>query len=142
MKFYHFNFFILFILISARILASSDSLLVKIGSSGIAADEFQQRFELIPQVSRGAKKDFEQGKSDLLYSLIAEKLWAYEAEALKLDTSDIMQITFKTIEKMFVRDALYKIEIADKIKITNEEKLKGLKRISFVLDLDVIHFAD
>jgi parvulin-like peptidyl-prolyl isomerase len=142
MKFYHFRFITIFILTSARILASGDSLLVKIGPSGITADEFQQRFELIPQVSGGAKNDLEQRKSDLLYSLIAEKLWAYEAEALKLDNSDIMQITFKTIEKMFVRDALYKIEIADKIKITYEDKLEGLKRISFVLDLDVLHFAD
>ena len=142
MKFHHFNFFILFILTSARILASSDSLLVKIGSSGITADEFQQRFELIPQVSAGAKKDLEQKKSDLLYSLIAEKLWANEAEDLKLDTSDIMQITFKTIEKMFVRDALYKIEITDKIKITNEEKLEGLRRIYFNLDLEPLQFSD
>ena len=142
MKFHHFNFFILFILTSARILASSDSLLVKIGSSGITADEFQQRFELIPQVSAGAKKDLEQKKSDLLYSLIAEKLWANEAEDLKLDTSDIMQITFKTIEKMFVRDALYKIEITDKIKITNEEKLEGLRRIYFNLDLEPLQFND
>src|SRR3989339_142218 len=142
MKFHHFNFFILFTLTSARILASGDSLLVKIGSSGITTDEFQQRFELIPQVSAGAKKDLEQKKSDLLYSLIAEKLWAIEAEELKFDTSDIMQITFKAIEKMFVRDALYKIEISDKIKLSGEEKLEGLKRIYFVLDLDVLHFTD
>lgn len=142
MKFFHFNFFILFILISTRILASGDSLLVKIGSSGITTDEFQQRFELIPQVNAGAKKDLEQKKSDLLFSLIAEKLWANEAEELKLDTSDIMQITFKTIAKMFVRDALYKIEITDKIKLSEEEKLEGLKRIYFTLDLDVLHFTD
>ena len=142
MKFHHFNFFILFILISARILASGDSLLVKIGSSGITVDEFQQRFELIPQVSAGAKKELEQKKSDLLYSLIAEKLWANEAEELKLDTSDIMQITFKTVEKMFVRDALYKIEITDKIKITNEEKLEGLRRIYSNLNLEPIQISD
>src|SRR3990172_6349651 len=142
MKFHHFNFFILFTLTSAGILASGDSLLVKIGSSGITTDEFQQRFELIPQVSADAKKDLEQKKSDLLYSLIAEKLWANEAEDLKLDTSDIMQITFKTIEKMFVRDALYKIEITDKIKITNEEKLEGLRRIYFNLDLEPLQFSD
>ncbi len=142
MKFYHFNFFILVILISARILASGDSLLVKIGSSGITSDEFQQRFELIPQVIAGTKKDLEQKKTDLLYSLIAEKLWAKEAEYLKFDTSDIMRITFNTIEKMFVRDALYKIEITDKIKITNEEKLEGLRRIYFKLNLEPMQFSD
>ncbi len=142
MKFYHFSFFILIIFYSSRILASGDSLLVKVGTSGITTDEFQQRFELIPQITSGVKRSFDKKKSDLLHSLIAEKLWALEAQELRIDTSDIMQITFKTIEKMFIRDALYKIEITDKVKISNEEKLEGLKRIYFNLDLDVIHFAD
>ena len=142
MKFYFFIIFILSIIVPARILASGDSLLVKIGSSGITQEEFRQRFEMIPQVSAGSKKNLEQKKNDLLYSLIAEKLWANEAQESRLDTSDIMQITFKTIEKMFVRDALYKIEITDKIKISNKEKLEGLKRIYLNLDLDVMLFAD
>jgi parvulin-like peptidyl-prolyl isomerase len=142
MKFYYFNLSILLIIASARISAANDSLLVKIGSSGITAEEFQQRFELIPQLTAGVKKDLAQKKNDLLFSLIAEKLWANEAEELKLDTSDIMQTTFKTIEKMFVRDALYKIEVTDKIKLSDEKKLEGLKRIYFNLDLDVLHFND
>lgn len=142
MKFCHFNFLILFVFTSARILASEDSLLVKIGPSGITTDEFQQRFELILQVTTGVKKDITQKKNDLLYSLIAEKLWANEAKELKLDTSDIMKITFKTIEKMFVRDALYKIEVTNKIKLSEEDKLEGLKRIYFNLICDVIHFTD
>ncbi len=53
-----------------------------------------------------------------------------------------MQTTFKTIEKMFVRDALYKIEITDKIGLSEKEKLEGLKKIYFDLNLDVMHFAD
>ncbi len=84
MKFYQFKFFIICILISVGIYAAEDSLLVKIGSSGITIDEFQQRFELVPQVIKGIKKDIEQKKYDLLYSLIAEKLWSLEAEKLKL----------------------------------------------------------
>jgi len=28
---------------------------------------------------------------------------------------------------MFVRDALYKIEITDKVKLSNEEKLEGIE---------------
>ena len=142
MKFYQFKFFIICILISVGNFAAEDSLLVKIGSSGITIEEFQQRFELVPQVIKGIKKDIEQKKYDLLYSLIAEKLWSLEAEKLKLDTTDIMQTTFKTIEKMFVRDALYKIEITDKIGLSEKEKLEGLKKIYFDLNLDVMHFAD
>ncbi len=142
MKFFHFVIFLILISPAAKIFAFDDSLLVKIGNSGITTDEFQQRFELIPQVPGRVKKNLEQKKVDLLYSLIAEKLWTNEAEALHLDTSDIMQITFKTIEKMFVRDALYKIEITDKIKITDEEKIEGLKRINSNLNFDVLKFPD
>lgn len=125
-----------------RLLAVQDSLLVRIGSGGISIDEFQQRFELIPQVITTVKRDLEQKKNDLLHSLIAEKLWALEAEELKLDTSDIMQITFATIEKMFVRDALYKIEITDRISITDEERFEGLRRIYHSLLLDPLKFLD
>lgn len=142
MKLFRFIIFIIIISPAGRILAFDDSILVKIGTSGITKDEFQQRFELIPQVSGGVKKDIEQKKHDLLYSLIAEKLWAKEAENLNLDTSDIMRLTFKTIEKMFVRDALFKIEISDKVTLTNEERLEGLKRIYNDLVLDIVQFKD
>lgn len=134
--------FIIIFLLLVRIWPASDTLLVKIGSSGITLDEFQQRYELIPHTSRIGKKDINQKKQDLLYSLIAEKLWARNAEELKLDTSDVMQITFKIIEKMFVRDALYKIEITDKIKISDQEKIDGLKKIYYNLQLDLIQQAD
>ena len=127
---------------SLSIYSSPDSLLVKIGSIGITAEEFQQRFELIPQVAAGIKRDLEQKKQDLLHSLIAEKLWAKNAEELKLDTTEIMRYTFSIIEKMFVRDALYKIEISDKIKITDEEKIEGLKKVYYNLQLDLIQFSD
>lgn len=142
MKIFFLNF-LLFVVFSAfRIYSSSDSLLVKIGSTGITAEEFQQRFELIPQIVAGVKRDLEQKKQDLLYSLIAEKLWAKNAEELKLDTTEVMRYTFSIIEKMFVRDALYKIEITDKIKITDEEKIEGLKKIYYNLQLNVIQFSD
>lgn len=127
---------------SFRLLAVQDSLLVRIGSGGISIEEFQQRFELIPQVITGVKREVVQKKNDLLHSLIAEKLWALEAEELKLDTSDIMQMTFKTIDKMFVRDALYKIEITDRVSITDEERFEGLRRIYHSLVLDPLKFSD
>ena len=43
---------------------------------------------------------------------------------------------------MFVRDALYKIEITDKIKLSNEEKLEGLRRIYYDLFLEPIQISD
>lgn len=142
MKIFFLNSLLFVVFAAFKIYSSSDSLLVKIGSKGITAEEFQQRFGLIPQVAGGIKRDIEQKKQDLLYSLIAEKLWAKNAEELKLDTTEVMHYTFSIIEKMFVRDALYKIEITDKIKITDEEKVDGLKKIYYNLQLDLIQFFD
>ncbi len=142
MKIFFLRSLIFVVFAAFRIYSSPDSLLVKIGSTGITAEEFKQRFELIPQVAARVKRDLEQKKQDLLYSLIAEKLWAKNAEELKLDTTEVMRYTFSIIEKMFVRDALYKIEIADKIKIPSDEKIEGLKKIYYNLQLDLIQFSD
>lgn len=142
MKIFFLKSLLIVVFATLSIYSSPDSLLVKIGSTGITAEEFQQRFELIPQVSAGIKRDLEQKKQDLLYSLIAEKLWAKNAEELKLDTTEVMRYTFSIIEKMFVRDALYKIEITDKIKIPGDEKIEGLKKIYYNLQLDLIQFSD
>lgn len=142
MKLTYLIFFSLVFLFTEVAYPNADSLLVEIGSSGISVDEFKQRFELIPQIALDGKKDIEQKKNNMLYSLIAEKLWAQEAELLKLDTSSIMQITFQTIEKMFVRDALYKIEITDKVKISNEERIEGIRKIYNDLHVEPLKFND
>lgn len=142
MKSSYFLFTILFLFISEKIIAASDTLLVKVGNSGITVTEFQERFELMPQIISTDNQNIADKKNNLIQSLIAEKLWALEAEELKLDTSEIMKYTFSIIEKMFVRDALYKIEIADKIKNSPEEIEEGLKRFSAMLKVDVIQSND
>jgi len=78
----------------------------------------------------------------LLYSLIAEKLWALEAENLHLDTAEIMQTTFKALEKMHVRDALYKVEIKNKVHVTNQEIVTELKKYFAELNLNFIFSPD
>lgn len=140
MKLFCFIYFLF--LFAANTAAGQDSLLVKIGTSGITAQEFEQRFEFIPQVISGVKRSFDKKKSDLLHSLIAEKLWARDAENLRIDTTDYMRITYKVIEKMYVRDALYRIEISDRVNVSGEETAEGLRRFYYNLNLDVIHFKD
>ena len=50
-------------------------------------------------------------KYDFLYSLIAEKLWAKEAEDLGVTNTDKYNFIFKPLEDMFVRDALLKLKL-------------------------------
>lgn len=104
-----------------------EQVLAKVGDEEITIAEFKQRFELVPQVNQN-KKSLEARKAELLYTIIAEKLWAQEAEELGLDTSEVMQLTFKNIEKRYVRDALYKKEIESKIKIDDAAVREGLLR--------------
>ncbi|GAB6282294.1 MAG: hypothetical protein STSR0008_10390 [Ignavibacterium sp.] len=96
----------------------------KIGKEKISAEEYEYRFNLTPHfgvadvLSDSLKKDF-------LASLIAEKLWAIEAKNIGIDTLEIIKNSLKNIEKMYVKDALYKKEVESTINITNEELTEG-----------------
>ncbi len=127
---FKFNFLLVHVLFFSTFLLaqnSAEKVLAKVGVEEITISEFKQRFELVPQVNQN-KKSIEARKAELLYTIIAEKLWAQEAEELGLDTSEVMQLTFKNIEKRYVRDALYKEEIESKIKIDDANVREGLFR--------------
>ena len=112
----------------------------KIGSTIISVDEFRERFELTPQVNRHIKGREDLYKEELLYSIIAEKLWSLEAENLRLDTTEIMRSTFTTLEKMYWRDALYDQEIKQKTNIKTEDYVDGRKRSAYILNTKFIYF--
>ena len=117
---------------------NKEKVLAKAGKVNITEEQFIDRFELSPQVGLQEKGPNETLKSDFLYTLIAEKLWAQKAHDLHLDTTRVMRLTFKTIEKMYVRDALYKLEVHDKVKIPQEEYVKGYFKAGVKLKLDYL----
>ncbi len=133
--------FILLFFISVQLFAQvkPTAVLAKIGSKKLTVDEFEKRFELTPHVKKKSENSLELQKEDVLYSIIAEKLWALAAEDAGYDTTKIMRETFKSIERMYVRDALYKREIKSKIKITQAQRQKALKRIMEELNLKFIY---
>lgn len=93
---------------------SDPTILAKIGNDFITKDEFQQRYELTPQLFRENKKIKEELKVEFLYSLAAEKLLSLYGDEIRLDTITVVKNYLKILEEMFVRDALYKREIQDK----------------------------
>ncbi len=126
--------FISLILLSAadaRLTLAQTKTLAKIGNRKITVDEFKKRFELTPQLNKRVNK--EKQKQNYLYSLIAEKLWALAAEDEGFENSPIIRETFKSIERMYVRDAIYRREIKDKVKITVGELRKALKKFHKIL---------
>ena len=116
----------------------------------LTADEFLKRFELTPRVISSSNIDTQ--KTHFLYTLIAEKLWAEEARRLNLDTLYSYKEYIQSMEKMLVRDALFKREIESKVNITKQEVENALykKRHNLYLnflfskskeEIDSLYFA-
>ncbi len=132
------NFVYLIILISTLNVFSQiddDKVLVKFGATEITSEEFIIRYELSPQVYASMKGSENELKKELLYSIVAEKLWALEAIELGLSNSDIIKYTYNTYEEMIVRDALFKEEILNNVNLTDEYLNEAFRRNSKILQL-------
>ena len=114
----------------------------------ITADEFLERIELNPQFRRNIKEFSPALKLEFLLTLIAEKLQAEQARFAHLDTTEAIKTAKSSIEKMYVRDALFNREIRSKIKIDENDYLKGLIRnqtiykVRYLYSKDSIDIAD
>ncbi|MFZ1291109.1 MAG: SurA N-terminal domain-containing protein [Melioribacteraceae bacterium] len=120
-----FQIIILFVLFTLNIYPQKkEEIVAKVGEKIITAEEFKYRFELTPQIKRkNSEKGIKKAKEELLYTLIAEKLLAIEAEKNGYDLTASMKMNYVPMEKMHVRDALYKKEIKNKISL-NDKKIK------------------
>ncbi len=135
--------FIIFLYSDLSFAQSIDqSTLASVGNDIITSDEFIERYELTPQLYAGMIGAEESAKKEFLYSIIAEKLWALESESTGLDKSELISSTYKAIEKMYVRDALYREEISDKIHISDEYLAEAFRRNSIILNLNYIFSTD
>jgi parvulin-like peptidyl-prolyl isomerase len=116
--------------------------IAKVGSETISESEFIERYELTPQIYAGMIGAEEVLKREVLYSIIAEKLWALEAESMGLDNSELIKSTYKAIEKMYVRDALYRQEILIKVNLSDDYLIEAFRRNSVFLNLHYIFSTD
>jgi parvulin-like peptidyl-prolyl isomerase len=119
-----------------------DKAVARIGTKIITEREFLERYEFSPGLQRNSKSNTESSKLEFLYTLIAEKLWAQQSSMLGLDTTEVMKLSKKELEKMFVRDALYKKEITDKIEISDKELLQAFYRNRNRLKVNFIFSED
>ena len=119
----------------------NDRILARVGNTTIMESEFLERFELNPQIGLQTKGNNYSIKLKFLYTLIAEKLWALKSENDGLDRNTAVQTAVGNIEKMFVRDALYRQVIKNKIKISKKELERGLLRNSYKLKVNFL-FSD
>ncbi len=106
---------------------NSNETLIKIGEKEISLNEFNAILKFNPRQDIHSSNP-ENIKNEILYSLIAEKLWAIHAEDLGINLEPDVIAAINSITKMFVRDALYKKMIKDQVTISEEEIQSGSNR--------------
>jgi predicted transcriptional regulator len=95
--------------------------LAKVGAQTITAEEFLSRYELTPGLQRHNPGKTEERKAEFLFTLIAEKLLAQQARAEGLDRDTSLLRAVHGVERLFVRDELYRKEVRDKVTLSETE---------------------
>jgi hypothetical protein len=121
---------------------NDESTVAQIGNEIITAKEFKLRYEVSPYIPSDKNIDPDSIKYDFLYSLIAEKLWAKDAEEIGITNTDEFNFIFKPLEEMFVRDALFKIEISDKVLLSADDITNGILKSQTKLSAQIVTSQD
>jgi hypothetical protein len=136
------SFFLLFMLNFNIYSQNEESIIAEIGNEEITEREFRLRYELSPFLSLQSSWNFDSLKYDFLYSLIAEKLWAAQAEELGLTDHPDFKFYFKPLEEIFVRDALFKDKIESRVILTNEDISNGILKSHTTLKVKIVSSID
>jgi parvulin-like peptidyl-prolyl isomerase len=121
---------------------TKEEIIARVGKETINAKEFQLRYELSPYIPNDKNIDPDSIKYDFLYSLIAEKLWAKDAEDLGLLNSKKFKSIFKPLEEMFARDALFKKEVENKVLISAKDMNDGIIKSQTKLITQIVSTND
>ncbi len=139
-------FFGRFALVAFIFRASSTSAvldtLALVNGESITSDAFKYRFELSVYPDKDNPTYLDSIKKQFLLSMVAEKLLSIAA----LESGDLLDAEDKSIrkeaEEIFLRDALYRQEVVNRAKITNEEIQNDLKNMSYFYVVDAFYFPD
>lgn len=108
---------------------SSKEIVAKAGDITISKEEFRKRYEFVPHVRSDDGFDSTSFKKNFLHTLIAEKLLAQAATNKGIDRLQNFRATMENLSNVYLRDALYKKEVLDKIVIHDSAILQGQVRI-------------
>ena len=137
-----FNIIFIGLVLPAMVIAQYNTeVLAEIGSDKITVEEFQNRFDFMPHLNYSSS-NIDSIKKEFLYSLVAEKLWALEADELDIDTIEAIKLSLRTLQNLFVKDELYKQQIESKINISSTEIAVGLSRVTRILNTLILTSPD
>lgn len=114
----------------------------KAGHLVISKEEFFKRYEFTPHVRNNDAFDSTTFKRDFLYTLIAEKLLAQAASKEGIEKSPGFYTAMNYLRNIYLRDALYNVEVKSKIVLPDSELAKGRARILKTLHVKFIFSQD
>jgi parvulin-like peptidyl-prolyl isomerase len=103
------------------------AVIARVGKDFVTEEEFMQRFELLPGFGRHRKQHLETAKFELLYSIIAEKLLAQQAERWGAAENGAVRGEIDEMTKLLSRDELYREEILRNVSVSPSEVKAGVQ---------------
>ena len=103
--------------------------LADVGGSIITTQDLRRRLETMPFPDQQSTIAPETLKVRTLLSMVAEKLLARESGRQGLTWDRSAEITRRELENLFIRDELFRREVAAKSEPTEEEITRGMNRI-------------
>ncbi|KUO62991.1 hypothetical protein APF79_14515 [bacterium BRH_c32] len=119
-----------------------DEVIADINGDKITASLFQELWEMSPHLESGNINNSLSAKINFLNTIMAYKLWYHNREEYNFDDSSAYFTAVGEIEKMYVRDALYRTKILDKIKIDSLELTNGIEKEKRTLEFNYIIAKD
>jgi hypothetical protein len=142
MKFLNVLLIIFLVIIGSNNLRAQSNIIAEIGNKELTKEEFKLRYELSPRILSSDLVDTDSLKLKFLYSLLAEKLWAIEAVDKGLSNTEDFNFYYKPIEKMYVRDELFKTQIKDNVIITDSDISRGISKYIKILQIRTLASDD
>lgn len=118
------------------------SVVAQVGNHKITYKEFKLRMDLSPYLPEYKNIAPDSIKFDFLYSWIAEKLWADEAERLGIENTDKFKFYFNPLEDLFVRDALFKKEVEQKVLLNADDINNAIMKSQIKLNTQMVMAID
>jgi peptidyl-prolyl cis-trans isomerase C len=112
--------------------------LARVGSSVITERDLIERIELMPWEGKENPNQHDSSKIKALNSLVAERLLAIEGKHLNIGSDELTELKIRGMEKMFVRDELFKREVKQKVTVSENEMREGLAKFAWQLHIAAI----
>ena len=117
--------------------------LAEVGSEVITARDLIERLELMPWPGKERGGAMDSIKIKALRSLVAEQILALESGAEGIVPDSALRVYSKNIEKLFVRDELYKRQVRAKTTAPSEKDVReGMKRFALLVRILMIGASD